>query len=78
MFNLQIHTPPDALGDWVALSPPINSRTKFWNPSTPAKTTFAVDQIVTVCFKTRPVVDNHKGFEASIVEYKGIPIQHRA
>ena len=79
MFNLQIHTPPDAFGDWVTLSPPINSRTKFWGNSfsdsnaPPATTTFAVDQIVTVCFKTRLVVDNHKGFSASITDTTTTP-----
>ena len=62
---LQILNTPQTYGDWVAIGPPIDNRTKYWNPS-PADTLFQADQIVTVCFKTRPTVDNHKGFSASV------------
>jgi hypothetical protein len=71
---LQIHTPAVADGDWVAISPPISGRTKFWGNSfsdaeaPPQTTTFLVDQTVTLCFKTRPIVDSHKGFSGSIIE----------
>ena len=63
---LQIHNVPQTDGDWVAIGPPIENRTKYWNPTSPAETQFQADQIVTVCFKTRPTVDNHKGFSASV------------
>ena len=58
----------------MAVGPPINNRTKFWGNSfsdanaPPKKSNFPADQTVTVCFKTRPVVDGHKGFEATIME----------
>ena len=70
----KVHTPPDAFGDWVTISPPINGRSKFWGNNLAAKEAppsthiFTMDQTVTVCFKTRPVVDSHKGFSASINE----------
>ena len=70
-FMWQIHTPAGVDGDWVAVSPPINSKTKFWGNSlsgAPPQTVFTADQTVTVCFKTRPVVDGHKGFDATITE----------
>ena len=79
---LQIHNVPETYGDWVAIGPPIDNRTKYWNPTSLAETLFQADQIVTVCFKTRPTVDNHKGFSASVggINFEDLPFfnVHRA
>ena len=74
---LQIHAPPTSTGDWITIHPNPTSMPTYYGTSLAARespttqTTFEADKIVTVCFQTRPNVDNHKGYVAELYQTMG-------
>ena len=67
--TIKIHCCPEADGDWITVSPPINGVSRFAgdNPP-PTETVFPKDVTVQVCFYSRATVDAHKGFRAELME----------
>jgi len=72
--RFDVNAPPERYGDWVTIYPNPTDREKYYgvslnqNTAPPRHHLYLIDDIVTICFKTRSSVDDHEGYVADIYE----------